>query len=531
MSDFPEKENLTEETPLNNEEEFSTVFSDPTEHKKTKVKEKKKLLPKIIASVLAVAILAGGTVAVIKLIPEREEEINTPSIETIKLLDLKTDDFKSVTVTNKNGTFKLYSKEEEAETSSDSSDTSSDAPTVNWYLEGYSEDVISTIAAESIADLTASLEATREITEKTAAECGLDKPTVKADVVKNDGNEFSILVGNTSPDNTGTYVKLSTSDKIYITASTIGEGLTFDALSLASTDSVPPVTITDAIKSYTDENGALASFDSITISGTSYPEKVIITPNTDEKLSTYAAYITVAPTRRIAENVDGIFDLFKSGVSVSGAYSFETTAASKKKFGLDNPDLIAEMKLGNIKQTYSFKLQEDGSYAVWYDGAKLIKKISASSLSFIDYKVTDYYASWVILQSIDDLSNFTLKTQDKTYSFDIKKIEDEDADESYNITHNGKKLVAQNFQDFYQEFVSLSCSDYTIENVTSATEVTVVLTYNDTKRGATTVEFRKASETKYQYRIDGLDMGKVNSSALKKILRYVEKVSAGEAIN
>ena len=40
------------------------------------------------------------------------------------------------------------------------------------------------------------------------------------------------------------------------------------------------------------------------------------------------------------------------------------------------------------------------------------------------------------------------------------------------------------------------------------------------------VEFKKASETKYQYSIDGIDMGKINSSALNKILKQVQKLTA-----
>ena len=70
MSDFPEKENIEQEnlqsdTVAEPKEEDSTVFSDPAEHKKTAVRQKKKLLPVIIAAVIAVAVLAGGTVAVI----------------------------------------------------------------------------------------------------------------------------------------------------------------------------------------------------------------------------------------------------------------------------------------------------------------------------------------------------------------------------------------------------------------------------------------------------------------------------------
>ena len=529
MSDFPEKENIEETTePTLTPEEGSTVFSDPAEHKKTAVKQKKRLLPKVIAAVLAVGVLAGGTVAVIKLIPERKEDTSTPSIETISVLDMKSDDFKSVTVTNENGTFKLYSVEE-TETS-DSSDTSSSEPTVNWYLDGYDREVIDSSAAGSIAGYAASLEAVREVTSKSAAECGLENPTVKADVVKNDGSEFSILVGSESPDNTGTYVKLSTEEKIYITETDLKGNFTFDALSLAETGSVPGITVTDDMKDYKGDDGALSSFDTITLSGKNYPEKVVLAPNTDENLSAYAAYMTVSPTKRIADNVDGIFGLFKSGVSASGAYSFDTSVSSRKNLGFDNPDLTATIKVGSVTQTYSFKQQEDGDYAVWYDGAKLIKKVSASSLSFIDYKVNDYYASWVCLQSINELSNFTVKTPDKTYSFDIVYDDSEDAEETYVITYEGTKLVAENFQNFYQECISLSCTDYTIDKVITEPAMSFVFTYSDTSREKTAVDFKKAGETKYQYSIDGIDMGKINSSSLNKILRQVEKVANGENV-
>lgn len=522
MSDFPEKEIKNEESA---DGEFSTVFSDPTEHKNAHKTQKRKRLPVILALLLAVAVLAGGTVAVIKLIPEKDEGSSSSSFETIKVLELKPDDLKTVTVTNENGTFKLYSVKEESESSSSSS--SSSAEEVKWYLEGYEKDVINSSSVKSIASAAAAVNAVREITSKTAAECGLESPKIKADIVTNDGAEMSLLIGGESPDGTGTYIKLSTDDKIYISEDTLGSTLTFDALSLAKTDAIPGVTVTDAMKTnYTDDNGALSSFDSITVTGKNFPEKVVITPNTDKNLSQYAAYMTTSPTKRIADNVDGIFTFFKSGVSVTGAYSFDTSAAARKALGLDSPDLTAAIKIGDYSLSYSFKKQSDGAYAVWYEGAKLISKVAADSISFIDYKATDFYASWVCLQSINELSGFTVKTQDKDYSFDIVYDSSEDAKETYVITYNGKKLVASDFQSFYQECISLSCSDYTVDKITAAPYMTFVFTYSDSSRAATNVEFRKASETKYQYSIDGINMGKINSSALNKILKQVQKLTA-----
>lgn len=531
MSDFPGKENSQQENPLSEsvaeiKEETSTVFSDPAEHKKTAVKQKKRLLPIIIAAVLAVAVLAGGTFAVIKLIPEREEDSN-PSVEAVKLIDESPNDFKSVTVTNENGTFKLYSVEETVE-----GDTSSGSETeIKWYLDGYDKELINTSLASYTVDYASSVEVIKEITAKTAAECGLENPVAKVDIVKNDGTEFSLLIGGDSPDNTGTYVKLSTSDKIYIAESEIKENFVFDAVSFASNDKVEGIAITDDIRNYADDNGLLVTFDAITLSGKNLSEEVIITPNTDDTFGEYAAYMTVAPTKRIADNVSDIFSVFKNGVSVTGAYSFDTSASALKKFGLDDPDLTAKIKVGSLTKTYIFKLQEDGDYAVWYDGSKLIKKVLAANLSFVDYKVTDYYASWVCLQELSDLSNFTVKTTDKTYSFDIAYDDSDEAEESFVITYEGKNVVVKDFKSFYEECVKLACTDFTVDKLNTAPEVSLIFTYADTSYEKTTVDFRKASETKYQYNIDGVDMGKLNSSSINKILKMAEKVANGESVS
>ena len=78
----------------------------------------------------------------------------------------------------------------------------------------------------------------------------------------------------------------------------------------------------------------------------------------------------------------------------------------------------------------------------------------------------------------------------------------------------------------YKEAIKMS--ERTLEALRNSLEGKIHIYLRDEK---TAVEFRKASETKYQYSIDGIDMGKINSSALNKILKQVEKVSNGEAIS
>ena len=530
MANIPENENLNQ-TPTETEEafaddEFSTVFSNPTEHRKTadKVKNKKRL-PIFIAALLVVAILVGGTVAVIKLIPEKEEETSSaPVIEDIKVLDKKSDDFKTVTVKNSNGSFKFYSVTEVEKTESSSSSTTSSEPkeTVTWYLEGYDKEKVDTTNISAVISAAASVSASREVTQRTAADCGLDKPVVTVEVEPKEGEKFTLYIGKESPDGSGYYFKTSDSEKIYVVGSDVYGSFVFEAISFANADALPGITVTDDMDDHVDDNDALISFDKMTISGKNFPETVVIEMNSDEKLAEYATYMITSPSKRIADNVDGVFGLFTSGLTASGAYSFDVSDKALAAVGLNNPDIVVKIDVNKSSMTYKFKLQPDGAYAVICDGAKLIKKVDASNITFADYDVSDFYSSWVALISIDDLKGLTFKTADKTYDFGIKANEDEEAEDGYIINYGDKDIDCSSFQSFYQECISLSCTDFETTKLSGKPDYAMIFNYKDGSK--LTVNFTKASETRYQYSIDGVDTGKVNSAAIKKLVKSLEEL-------
>ncbi len=528
MSNFPENAKLND-TGISAEDvapkENSSIFSDPLEHRANTPVRKKKRWLSALASLLCVAILAGGTIAVIKLVPEKKDDTTDPTVEDISVINMKADDMSAVTVTNSNGSFKFYSVLEAAE-DEEAEDT------VVWYLDGYDKSLISTSAAASVAESASYIFASREITQKTAEECGLDSPQIKVDVESKEKGDFSILIGGKSPDNVGVYLKVSDKDAIYLADNSIVTEFEFKAIDFANTDALPGVAVTTEMGGYKNGNDELTSFDSITVTGANFPEPVVIVPNNDEQLSDYLTHLVVSPSKRIAENVDELFSLFQNGVTASGAYSFDVSAKSLAATGLDSPDFEATIKIKNYTHTFKFKLQSDGGYAAVCDGSALIKKVEGTSLPFIGYKTTDFYSSWVCLNSIVNLKGFTIKTPDAIYDFGIEVVEAEEEDDeidTYVITHNGETIDTSEFQDFYQECVTLSCSDYTVDSLDGQAEYTFVFTFNDEIGGSSTVEFIKSSATKYQYRTDGVDMGKVNSSALKKIIKSVAELVADEA--
>lgn len=512
MSNIPENQE-----PIKEEEEFSTIFSDPTEHRKSAENvSKKKNWPKAVAAILAAVVLIAGTVLVVKLIPEKEDDTTSSvGLEPITVADKDSDDFKTVTVTNKNGTFKFYSVDE--------SEDGASYKTINWYLEGYEKDLLSTAATNNAPDAVASISASRKITQKTAVECGLENPSIKVDVVTNNDEEFSVLLGAESPDKTGYYLKLSTSDNIYLVESTMVDDLTFDALSFANTDAIPAIPITDEFTKY-GTDGKLTSFDKLIVLGKDYSEPIVITPNTDELTSQYLPYKIVSPINRIAQNLDEVFALFSNGLSVNGAYSYSVDEKALKEFGFDDPDFIATVVLGDKTIAYMFALQEDGNYAVVSDLSRLIKKVSADSVPFVTNKETDFYGTWVCFNSIGDVKKLTFKTPEKEYAFGIKTEKDEDDVTTYTITYDGKVIDTESFQSVYQECISLNCSEFTVDKLETEPEYVITFDFIDSIGGSNVIEFTKSSATKYQFRADGNDVGKITSASLNKLMKSVKEL-------
>ena len=522
MENFEQNQNIeiTEQ-----DDELSTVFSDPTAHKMTADQTKnpnKKRLTSIIAGVLAVAVLIGGTIAVVKLIPEKKDPSDTTSqIPEINVITMKEADIKSLTVKNKNGTFIMENKVSKDDDGYDNCE---------WSLKGYDMDVISDYTLSSIAGNFTNLLALREITTKSAEECGLNAPVAEAIITKSDDSVIEVLVGAKSPDGSGVYLKRGDKETIYLITGTIDDTLTFTELDLADTNAIAGLTLPSGNSEYLVDD-KVSTFDSLTISGKNFSKPVVIKPNTDKLTSELHNFVITSPTQRMAENVDKAIAPFNSGVNVAGVYAIDTKTATINKFGLNKPDLTITAKFGKLTYSFKFKQQSDGDYAVWYDGCKMIKKVSASALEVFNYSTTNFYSSWIHLQSIDDLSGFIVKSEGKEYKFDINVKVNEDTRNDYTIKHNGKKLTAENFQDFYRYCISLFASDFETEKITTAAEYEITYVYSDAKRKPTTIKFYRSSATKYLFSVNGEVIGHANASDVNRIATYVKQTAKDEKVN
>ncbi len=531
MSDFFENDKLTNEPLVNDKvdenaaneiaEEESTVFSAPVEHKDKAPKNAgKKRLVSIIAACLAVAVLVGGTVAVIKLIPElKEEEVAESVFEDISLIDEDSSTFKTVNVTNTNGTFKFIKQQITATDENGQEKTSA-----YWGADGIDIKKMSSDAMNSMISSAGSITAVREITTKTSEECGFNKPLIKVSVEDAKGGSFGFTVGDKSPDSLGYYFMLDGNDKIYVVPTNELSEFQFDLVDLSDKTAIPATIFTTDTSSNKSEDGSYAYFDSLTLSGKLYEEALTFENNKDDSASAeIVPYIITSPSKRYAktENLMSLINLFSKTINVTGNYAFDINDKTLKEFGLDNPDAVVTMTINGESKSFKISLVDSENCAVIYDDATMIRKIPANSFEFLLLSHEGFYNPNPFMYSINDLSALELIDGEYKVKFDISYTEDEESYKTYHILANGKEIVASDFQSFYADFVGLQCSDFKVEQPSGGATSTVTFTF---KNGSDIkVEFYKINETQYQYSLDDVPMGRITSSAYRKMIRSIKE--------
>lgn len=526
MSDFFENEkdiesaeeaSSAEEVLKETDDEESTIFSAPTEKKPYAKKGSKKRVLSAVAAVLSVAILVSGIFAVVKLIPKKKDTTpqNGADINEIEVLTLDHRWLDKVTVTNSNGKF-VFNCDRKTETST----TGEETVVSDWLTEGYDKEKLSSLVIDGILGVLDSITATREITTKSAADCGLTEPSRQIDVESKKYGNFSIFIGSNSPDNGGVYLKLSTKDNIYLVGTDTAENFDFDHLKLANISGFNALD-TKGLEKYLNQEGNLALFDRLIISGKNFPSPAVFQQNDDAFLKDFVPYKVVSPVKQDADNLSEVMALFINGLVSDGAYSLEINDAELKKVGLDNPDISVKIEVGGKNRTFMISKVDEEYCAVIADESRMIERVKLADIPFIDYTVEDFYSSWVFLRAIDDLNNMTFDLGDKKYSFDISYTDSEDV-KTYHIKLGDKKITADYFQDFYTEFISLQTADFMVEATDLSPEMAVVMNYKDGH--SETIAFTRTAPTKYQYTIDGTMRGRITSSSYNKVLKYLKLI-------
>ncbi len=540
MSNFPENEKLENETESIDEvntvdnhdeaDEFTTIFSDPTQHNDRVRDSKKNRIISIIGACLAVVVLVVGTVSIIKLIPELEQDESTASaFEDITVLDYDSNKLSAVTVENSNGKFRFYAEQSDDTTSSDDSTDESDVTTPIWRAEGLDVTKVSNTTIDSIVSAAASITAVNEVTSKTAADCGLDNPVYKVTVSSDVYEEYTILVGGASPDGMGLYLMIEGKDNIYIVDENKLSVFDFNLLDLANKTSMAVQSFSFDTSNYKGQNDQYLIFDSIVLSGTKFPNAITITSNQESKEDdAIVPYIIKTPMERYAnaDYVSSVIALFSNETVVNGIYAYDITDETLAQVGLDNPDVHATLTIKGESKNFKISAVDDSYCAVINDESTMIYKVALSNFEFMGYKTEDFYSPWVSMNPVQNITDFDFVTADESYEFDIVYDDSEDAEQKYVISCNGENIDESYFRSFYQGFVGLNCSEFTVSDVSAQPYATFRMTFTDGTKSE--LVFYKVSEAAYQYTDNGRAMGKVTSAAFNKVIKNLKLVAQGK---
>lgn len=515
VDDFSEME-------IDTEVEGSTIFTKNTQTEPTKkvATGKQKRLRLLIALAAVAVLIVGGLLAVFYLIPDEEDESETTTY-SIKVKQVDTDTIEKIVVNNSYGELVFTSKVVENE----DADASESETSVEWVLEGYDPALIASSSVNAAADSVATIYATREMEDLTL-DYGLDDPAVTATVILRDGGSYQVFVGDQSPDKSGYYLRVSDSEKIYLVAA--GSISNFDttpeALANAVIVSTPVLdeTTKTADKKYFDEDGNLATFDSIKISGTKYGQSVTLLPLEDNEMAEYVidmgSYTRYADTDAVTE----MYGIMTNGLVAIDTYLLEPTAADVKKYGLTKPEVEITLKYGSgtTKMIASMYDEEQQYYAVMIDGRDAIYAVTADALSMLELGVEDFFNQFVFLEYIYDFAKIKVETPDKTYNFGLSYDEDE---EELTATESGKPIDDELLSAYYQHLVTISPTAQD-SYVSGKADYKATFTYEDSDRGTRVLELIKQTDRRYLVKVDGIEMGLVNSTIYDHLVNYAQHV-------
>ena len=528
-------EQTTTKTEQGAEENFEGAQKSTVLNQKNgiKIKTKSKSLSKrnlrtVIAMTVVVVLLVVGIFSV-DFIPESEDS-TTSQTTSILVKKTATSDIEKINIYGTKANMVFLSTLQDV----DDYEGNKTKDYV-WSLQGYDENLMASSAITAAADAIATLYATRimEQDQSQKALYGFNTPTVKAEVIMRKGENFTLLVGDKAPDNSGYYATVTGDNKIYLITETSVENFNTTPEALANTAILSAPTIDDIVKKtdkkYFDaQSGDLTTFESITVSGSKYEKTAVITPIEDNELVSYN--INLGDYSRYAneETVGELFSLMTGGLFAADTYAVHPSKAQIKRYGLDKPEVNITVKYGSLSTVLKASLYDDENnyYAVMVNGKNAIYAVTAEALAMLEYSIEDYFYAFVFQDYIYSFKNITVKAPTKTYTFDIKHNTSND---TFAAKSGDKNVDDALLSAYYQYFTTLQ-PEVKDSYTDGPSSLTAVFTYKGSGNGSKTLEFVKQSGRRYLLKIDGHAMGTVTSTTFDHLVVYAEYVMTNKGI-
>ncbi len=426
----------------------------------------------LVAVFAAVALLLGGTWALVKFLPEQKEPAPSPTTPdtSVTVLDktLNKDGsvnerpIKSIQIHSLLNDYTLALGEDNVWVMNDERDLPLNTAAIN--------DLVSAFSSVTAEDTVLSPETDSSVSME---EFGFDKPSVTATVTYADNVtvlfEFaSLAVGDRY------YLRLDRGDTVYLTDGAIATTAmakpeTYVSLQVINAPSVNPE----------DENGTVI-IKQLSLTGP-VRDNVITTvrPKDPEDGAQFenTSYVITAPYLLATDSAVSTEVFAVTAVTANEAVALHPTDKQLAEYGLDAPHSIAHIQLsvfttttdesGEVSSSGFYNTQDhivrlgkktaDGSaYYALVDVLDVIYLISADQVPWAEKTYHDFANQYLFLQKLTSLKSITCTVEGKEYRFEFTHTpEGETLDDELTVTLNGKKLRTHEFRVLYQVLVTL----------------------------------------------------------------------------
>ncbi len=501
-------------------EEGSTVFvkREYTDKKPPRNTGTRRRALTLVACVLSLAVLAGAIFAVTRLLPQ-EEPADTSSqadLLGITLVDMNANDVQRIQLKNKNDSFTVFSEEVT------SSSTSSATTTTLWKIDGIDPTLTTSSSISSFVGSCTKIEAIRKM-NSVSGEFGFDDPTAVLTVTCTDSSKnYTLTVGKTSADSTGYYAKLS-DDAVYIVNATYVTPLTAKSTEFANNKIFSALTSTKEPEYFSD--GELLKFDYITFAGKNFSKPLKMEPNPEPVIG--LSYLITQPIQRAAvdEPVQELLTVFTQDLTASGMFAYTMTPALKTQYGLDDPAVVMQAKIGDFEVKLSVGNLFEEYYALQLEGVNAIYKVSADALPFVTATERTYLNSRFFFEGIDTLSSIQFTGGGKDFIFN-PSFDDKD---ELTVLYEGQKKSPTTFKVFYRNVLAMGVQDFISDTATGATAMTIKVKFNNGKADSV-ITFTEYSNRMCLVTVDGVAFGTIPKSQVTSILEYAQNVVDGKEV-
>lgn len=339
-------------------------------------------------------------------------------------------------------------------------------------LDGYKQD--SETCAATVSALS-QLEAQEKVSDsiEDKARYGLDAPSFSAELSFG-GATYTVQIGDSTVDQTAYYATISGDDALYLLAKETAGSLMHSKLYYLDKTILPAANEDDATKT--------ADVQTVTVTRKDLEQPIILSKSakagSGEDASTTASDLELTyPVKAQLQNGKAqslVYSLFGLVATEVAAMNADQVYAD---YGMTDPTAVIQIIHDGKTSEITVGKQadeKDQTYYVMANDNNLIYTVDGASIALITETVQDMMADWVIMPSIDTISEVALTVGGNDYLFSLSGDSS-----SLSVKYNGAELDAANFKRFYQLLLDTPADDLNTDQPVSEPQAVLTYRYRD----------------------------------------------------